>query len=76
MGSGCGWLAGDWPLMGAFSTLLRQPGLRASSDSVLATKSERKMLASTRLYSLYAWFNVEIIHGIHQKRSNEDESKD
>jgi len=32
---------------GAFSTLLRRPGLRASSDGVLATKSERKMLAST-----------------------------
>ena len=39
---------------GAFSTLLRRPGLRASSDSVLATKSERKMLARTCLYSLYA----------------------
>jgi len=43
---------------GAFSTLLRRPGLRASSDAVLATKSERKMLASTRLYSLYAWFET------------------
>ena len=42
---------------GAFSTLLRRPGLWASSDGVLATKSERKMLASTCLYSLYAWFN-------------------
>ena len=41
---------------GAFSTLLRRPGLQASSDGVLATKSERKMLASTCLYSLYAWF--------------------
>ena len=40
---------------GAFSTLLRRPGLQASSDGVLATKSERKMLASTSLYSLYAW---------------------
>ena len=40
---------------GAFSTLLRWPGLRASSDGVLATKSELKMLASTCLYSLYAW---------------------
>jgi len=42
---------------GAFSTLLRRPGLRASSDGVLATKSEGKMLASTCLYSLYAWLN-------------------
>jgi len=40
---------------GAFSTLLRRPGLRVSSDGVLATKSERKMLASICLYSLYAW---------------------
>jgi len=54
-GNGRGWLAGDWPSTGAFSTLLRRPGLRASSDGVLATKSERKMLASTCLYSLYAW---------------------
>jgi len=38
----------------AFSTLLRRPGLRAFSDGFLATKSERKMLASTCLYSLYA----------------------
>ena len=55
MGSGRGWLAIDWPSTGAFSTLLRRPGLRVSSDGVLATKSERKMLASTCLYSLYAW---------------------
>jgi len=52
---------------GAFSTLLRRPGLRASSDAVLATKSERKMLASTCLYSLYAWLisinrNVMLLH--------------
>ena len=40
---------------GAFSTLLWRPGLRASSDGVLATKSERRMLASTCLYSLCAW---------------------
>ena len=44
------------PATGAFSTLLRQSGLRASTGGVLATKSERKMLASTCLYSLYAWF--------------------
>jgi len=60
MGSGRGWLAGDWPSMGAFSTLLRRPGLQASSDGVLATKSERKMLASTCLYSLYAWFSLVV----------------
>jgi len=46
MESGRGWLTGDWPSTGAFSTLLRRPGLRASCDGVLATKSERKMLAS------------------------------
>jgi len=39
----------------AFSTLLRWPGLRASNGGVLATKRERKMLASTCLYSLCAW---------------------
>ena len=43
---------------GAFSTLLRRPGLLTCSDGVLATKSERKMLASTCLYSLYAWLSV------------------
>ena len=60
MGSGRVWLAGDWPSTGeAFSTLLRRPGLRASSDGVLATKSERKMLASTCLYSLYVWLTKE-----------------
>ena len=37
---------------GAFSTLLRQSELRASSGGVLATKSERKMLASTSEYML------------------------
>ena len=46
------------PPTGAFSTLLRQSGLRASTGGVLATKSERKMLASTCLYSLYAWFQL------------------
>jgi len=29
--------------------------MRASTGGVLATKSERKMLASTCLYSFYAW---------------------
>ena len=57
MGSGRGWLAGDWPSTGgALSTfVLRRPGLRVSADGVLATKSERKILASICLYSLYAW---------------------
>ena len=61
MGSGRGWLAGDWPSTGAFLTLLRRPGLRASFDGVLATNSERKMLASTCLYSLYAWLILLLI---------------
>jgi len=43
---------------GAFSTLLRQSGLRASTGGVLATESERKILASTCLYSLYAWLHL------------------
>jgi len=46
--------------MGAFSTLLWQSGLRASTGDILATKSERKMLASTYLYSLYAWSLVAV----------------
>jgi len=45
---------------GAFSTLLQQSGLRASTGGVLATKSERKMLASTCLYSLYAWLKLVV----------------
>jgi len=53
--TGSGGAAGP-PPTGAFSTLLRQSGLRASTAGVLATKCERKMLASTCLYSLYAWF--------------------
>jgi len=32
-----GWPAGDWPWTGAFSTLLRRPGLRASTGGILAT---------------------------------------
>jgi len=45
--------------LGAFSTLLmRQSGMRASTGGVLATKSERKMLASTCFYSLYAWLCI------------------
>jgi len=47
--------ASDRRATGAFSTLLRQSGLQVSTGGVLATKSERKMLASTCLYSLYAW---------------------
>jgi len=43
---------------GAFSTLLRQSELGASTGGVLATKSECKMLASTCLYLLYAWLFI------------------
>ena len=50
-GSGRGRPAGDQPPTGAFSTLMRQSGLWASTGGVLATKSERKMLASAWLYS-------------------------
>jgi len=46
---------------GAFSTLLRQSGLRASTGGVLATKSERKMLVSICLYSLYAWLAIVVL---------------
>jgi len=61
MESGRGWLTGDCLSTGAFLTLLQRPGLRASSDGVLATKSERKMLASACLYSLYVWFICVIV---------------
>ena len=63
-------------LGGAFSTLLRQSGLRASTGGILTIKSERKMLASTCLYSLYAWllasvtfFNVLFLIFVKLKKS-------
>ena len=60
MGSGRGCLASHWPSTGGILniTAAAWTALRASSDGVLATKSERKMLASTCLYSLYAWFST------------------
>ena len=58
MGSGLGWLAGDWPSTGSVLDITAVAWTAGSSDGVLATKSERKMLASTCLYSLYAWFHV------------------
>jgi len=42
--------------VGPRNHVLMQSGMRASTGGVLATKSERRMLASTCLYSLYAWF--------------------
>ena len=56
--NGRGWPAGDCRRRGPFSTLRRQSGMRAFPGDILATKSERKMLASTCLYSLYAWLIV------------------
>jgi len=46
MGSGRGWLAGDWPSTGGILNItMRQSELRASCiGGVLARKSERKML--------------------------------
>ena len=61
-GSGRGRPAGDRPPTGSFSTLLRQSGMRASTGGFLATKSERKMLASTCLYSRYAWLFRVVAH--------------
>jgi len=61
MGSGRGWLASDWPSTGAFSALLRQPGLWASTGGVLATKSERKMLAICLVLSL---FGQKLVHAV------------
>jgi len=42
MGSGRGWLAGDWPSTGAFSTLLLQSGLRASTQVPLVAFWQQK----------------------------------
>jgi len=52
------WLAGRRQGGGMVSTLLRWPGLWASNGGVLATLRECKMLASTCLYSLYAWLTT------------------
>ena len=35
-----------------------------STGGVLVTKNERKMLASTCLYSLYAWFTGVVLNGV------------
>jgi len=38
MGSGRGWLTGDWPSMGGILNITAaRPGLRASTGGVLAT---------------------------------------
>ena len=60
MGSGRGWLVGDWPSTGGVLKI----GLRASSDGVLATKSELKMLASTcSMPDLFTvWFYLLILY--------------
>jgi len=62
MGSGRGWLAGDWPSTGAFSTLLRRPGPRASSDGVLATKSERKNVSEYVLVLALCLILIDVIN--------------
>jgi len=64
--SGRGWRPAAGRRRGAFSTLLRQTGLRASTGGVLATKSERKMLASTFSYSPYAWLVIMVAYEIGQ----------
>jgi len=57
MGSRRGWLAGDWPSTEGVLNITAAVWTAASTGGVLATKIERKMLASTCLYSLYAWFD-------------------
>jgi len=47
------------------SIALWRPGLRASNGGVLATYRERKMLASTCLYLLYAW--LVLVHVLDTK---------
>jgi len=56
MGSGRGWLGGDWPSTGCVLNITAAAWTAGFHGGVLATKSERKMLASTCLYSPYAWF--------------------
>ena len=46
MGSGRGWLAGDWPSTGGVLNITAAAWIAASTGGVLATKSKRKMLAS------------------------------
>jgi len=53
--SGRGWLAGDWPSTGGVLNITAAVWIAGfHTGGVLATKSERKMLVSTCLYSLYA----------------------
>ena len=54
-GSGRGRPAGDRPPTGGVLNITAAVWNAASTGGVLATKSEQKMLASTCLYSLYAW---------------------
>ena len=61
MGSGRGWLAGDWPSTGAFSTLLRRPGLRASTGGVLATKKRTQNVSEYMLVLALCLVNYVII---------------
>ena len=58
------------PPKGAFSTLLRQSGLRASSGGVLATKSERKMLKSR--ISLNRWTCQTVHHSMCETQSSKE----
>jgi len=64
MGSGRGWLAGDWPSTGGVLNITAAAWTAVSSNGVLATDSERKMLARTCLYSLYAWLLVFSVQGL------------
>jgi len=61
MGSRRGWLAGNWPSTGAFSTLLRQPGLRAYSGGVLVIYHERKMLAGAYMLVLALCLVISVV---------------
>jgi len=71
MGSGRGWLAGDWPSTGGVLNITAV----VLTGGVLATKSERNMLASTCLYSLYVWFGTSVIRWYPQKFYGDDHPK-
>jgi len=56
MESGRGWFAGDWPWTGGVLNITAAAWTAGFHWWCSGTKNECKMLASTCLYLLYAWF--------------------
>jgi len=65
---GRGWLAGNWPSTGGVLNITAAAWTAGFHGGVLATYRERKMLASTWLYSLYAWLHSVIERILHIDR--------